>query len=192
MLKINLLPAEARKPVSSALEQFHRTPLMRCIVGGMVLLAALLILPVTLRKQQLQQLRQQVNALAPKKVELDQLQRGIQRLQAQEAAFREFGKGQGGWATRLNTLSDLTPEGVWFTELALESEHGLIIQGLAISQGGAEMVGIGRLVQDLKADPAFAAAVKDIQIDSIKRTQDREVEMVQFTLVCALVEGALP
>jgi len=64
-----------------------------------------------------------------------------------------------------------------------------VIQGSAIGQAaGSEMVSIGRLVQDLKADADFSAVVKDIQIESIKRSQDKEVEIVQFTLTCTLAQ----
>lgn len=192
MLKINLLPETARKPTRSPIEEFHRTPLMRLIVGGLVLVALLQVLQVTLHRRHLQQLRTQIDALMPKKLEVEQLQATIQRLQAYQAAFEQFGRHEAGWAKRLNVLSDVTPDGVWFTELALDGEKGLIIQGHAISQGGEEMVGVGRLVEDLKASPAFAAAVKEVQIDSIKRTQDRDIELVQFTLVCPLAEGILP
>lgn len=193
MLKINLVPHDARKPTPSPLAELHRTPLMRLIIAGMMLVAALQALPIMIRKQQLRELRGKIEALVPKKAELDQLQRMLYRLQVQERAFQQFNKEQGGWAARLNGLSDLTPDGVWFHELVLDDEQGLIIiQGLAIGQGGTEMVGIGRLVQDLKAHPDFAAAVQEIQIESIKRTQDRDMELVQFTLTCPLVEGILP
>jgi Tfp pilus assembly protein PilN len=192
MLKINLVPHDARKPTSSPLAELHRTPLMRLIIAGMMLVAALQALPIMMRKRQLRELRGTIEALVPKKAELDQLQRMLYRLQVKERAFQQFDKEQGGWAARLNGLSDLTPDGVWFHEFVLDAEQGLIIQGLAIGQGGTEMVSIGRLVQDLKAHPDFAAAVQEIQIESIKRTQDRDMELVQFTLTCPLVEGILP
>ena len=96
------------------------------------------------------------------------------------------------WSKRLNTLSNLTPDGVWFTELNFDQAKGLVVQGAAIGQGGDEMVTVGRLVQDLKADPDLASAIQDIQIESIKRAQEKEIEMVQFTLTCALASGATP
>ena len=92
------------------------------------------------------------------------------------------------WAKRLNTLSDVTPEGVWFTELSLDEDKGLVIQGSAIGQGGAEMVSVGRIVSDLKANADFSSVIKDIQIESIKRVQEKEVELVQFTLTCFLAK----
>jgi Tfp pilus assembly protein PilN len=189
MLQINLLPASERKAVLSPVEQFHRTPLMAIVVMGMVVLALLFVVPIGLRRQRLAKLSKDIQALAPKKAELDQLQQLTQRLRSQEAAFRGLEHGQRRWSKRLNTLSTLTPDGVWFTDLVLDPSRGLIIQGSAIGQGGTEMVHIGQLVQELKSDADFAAAVKDIQIESIKRSQDRDIEIVQFTLTCSLVGG---
>lgn len=189
MLKINLLPETNRKAAVSPIEQFHRTPLMWLFVGTLVLLPLLLFIPVTLHRQQLTRLQATIQLLQPKKLEVDQMQRLLQRLRTQEAAFHSLGKGKSLWSKRLNALSDITPEGIWFTELSLEQGKGLVIQGSAISLGGEEMVNIGRLVQDLKADPGFASVLKDIQIESIKRVPEKEIELAQFTLTCVLQDA---
>ena len=186
MLKINLLPEGARKSPHSPIEQFHRTPLMGITVGLLIMLALLLALPLTLRRHRLQRLNAKIQVLKPKKQEVEQLQQYLGQLRVQEAAFRALGAGQKRWSQRLNLLSDVTPDGVWFTEFNLDQHRGLVIQGSAIGQGGPEMTRVGRLVQDLKADPEFSSAVSDIQIESVKRIQDHEIEIVQFTLVCSL------
>jgi len=189
MLKINLLPPGEQKATLSRIEQLHRTPLMWIVVAVMVAFPLLLVAPMSLRRQQLQRLNATIQPLAPKKTEMDQMKRATEQLRAQEAAFQGLRENQHRWAKRLNTLSDLTPAGVWFTEFALDRKRGLVIQGSAIGQAaGSEMVSIGRLVQDLKADADFSAVVKDIQIESIKRSQDKEIEIVQFTLTCTLAQ----
>ena len=192
MLKINLLPEGARKAALSPIEQFHRTPLMWILVGAMIAFPVSLLIPLHLCRAQLQQLNEKIQALQPKKLQVDQLQRFLQQLRTQEAAFQGLEKGESRWAKRLNRLSDVTPDGIWFTDLSLDQMKGLVIQGSAVGQGGSEMVSVGRLVQDLKADSDFVSAVKDIQIESIKRVQDREIEIVQFTLTCALLGVPTP
>ena len=187
MLRINLLPPSERKATFSPVEQFHRTPLMWIVIGGMIACALVLLVPIGLRRPHLHQLNAEIQTLTPRKAEVDRLQDVIKRLRAQEQAFQGLRQGQHRWAKRLNTLSDVTPDGVWFNELAMDQTRGLVIQGSAIGQGGAEMVRIGRLVQDLKSDADFSAAIKDIQIESIKRSQDKEIEIVQFTLTCSLI-----
>ncbi len=192
MLKVNLLPETARKNALSPIEQFHRTPLMWIAVSLLLLIACSFLVPIMLSRQQLTQVTHRIEALEPKKFEMDRLQQVLQQLRAQQAAFQGLDRRAGGWAKRLNTLSNATPDGVWFTELTLNKGAGLLIQGSAIGQGGNETVNIGRLVQELKADADFAAVVKDIQIESIKRFQLEEVEVVQFTLACSLSDGAIP
>ena len=188
LLKINLLPEAFRKTSNSPLNQLYRTPLMWISVGAMAIVALLLWLPAAVHRRQLEQLTATIQQLTPKKQEVDQLQQALKRLQIQQAAFRKLQGGQGFWSRRLNTLSDVTPDGVWFTELVLDESKGLTIEGSAIGQSGSEMVSVGRLVQDLKADPGFASVVKDVQIESIKRVQEREIELVQFALTCALAQ----
>lgn len=188
MLTINLLPQTARQSSPSAIDQFYRTPLFWLVITGTGLAVLSSIAMIVLSGQQLRQLNAKMQSLQPKKAEVDQLQQSLQRLRAQEAAFQRIRRGQGLWSKRLAVLSRVTPEGVWFTDLSLDDTKGLVIQGSAISQGGAEMVSVGRLVSELKADPDFSSAVKEIQIESIKRVQDKELELVQFTLTCSLTE----
>jgi Tfp pilus assembly protein PilN len=192
LLKVNLLPESARKAAVSPIEQFHRTPLMWMTVGGMVALALVLLSPIGFLQGQLRQLQSEVRVLEPKKTDVDRLRHAMQTLHAQETAFQNLRQGHSLWSKRLNLLSDATPEGVWFTELTLDPDKGLIIAGSAIGQGGSEMVNVGRLREELKTHPDFASAVKDIQIESIKRVQEKEIEVVQFTLSCVLTEQAGP
>ena len=188
MLTINLLPAGPRKAALSPIEQFHRTPLMWLSVGGMVCFALLCVAPIALRRQQLQHLNTRIRTLEPKKQEIDQLQRFLQRLRAQEESFQGLGHDRHQWSKWLNHLSDITPDGVWFTELSFEPGKNLVIQGSAIGMGGAEAAGINRLIQDLKADPRFAS----FQIESMKRVPEKAIEVVQFTFSCPLPAGQTP
>lgn len=181
MLRINLLPESARRAGLSPVEQLHRTPLMWLALGLMVALALSLWIPVPIRTKTLKGLNAKVAELQPKKAEVVQLQRVLQQLRTQQTAFEGMGKGEDMWAKRLNVLSNMTPESVWYTELSMDETKGLVIQGSALEQ-----VSVTRLVQDLKADPDFTAAVKDIQIESIKSVPEGEVEVVQFTLACSL------
>ena len=189
MLTINLLPESARKASPSTVEQFHRTPLMWIAVAGMVTLPLLLFVPLQLRRHRLQQLQATISLLEPKKARVEELQRSLQQLQAQEQAFRGLGAaGEGRWSRRLNTLSRVTPDGIWYTELELEANRGLLIQGSAVEQTGPERGSIARLVHDLKGDADFMAPLKDLQIESLKRMQEADQEIVQFTLTAMMAE----
>lgn len=190
MLKINLIPEYARKTTLSSIEQFHRIPLLWVVVVFLVGFVLLLFIPVYSSQQHLQVLNKKIQALQPKQTEVQRLQQALQELRVQAAAFEGLQGKRHVWSKRLNILSDVTPEGVWFTNLNLDPLKGLVIQGSAIGRGGGEMVSVGRLVQDLKADTEFAATFKDIQIESLKRVYDKEIEIVRFTLICTL--GSIP
>jgi Tfp pilus assembly protein PilN len=190
MLTVDLLPEAYRKASQTSFEQFHRTPLAWLLL---TLLVMGMLVPLTLwslRSRTLAQLNAKIQERRPKHEAIEQVQRLLHRLQEQETAFKGLMHEGGNWSRRLNTLSDVTPDGVWFTELMLERGKGLMIQGAAVGEGGAEMMRVGRLVQDLKANTDFSKVVKDIQIESIKREQDKEIEIVKFTLTCSLKEGA--
>lgn len=189
MLRINLLPPSIRQGTASPLEQLHRTPLMAVVVGGMVVMLVLLGVPAQLQRQRLQQLQRRITELKPKKTEIDQLRQFMDDLRAQDVAFDALERGGRRWSKRLNALSDVTPDGVWFNEVTLEKAKRMVLQGAAVGEGGRETESINRLVQDLKADPDFSAAITDLQIESIKRIQDHEIEIMQFTLTGA-VEGS--
>jgi len=187
MLKINLLPEEFRKPTLSPIEQFHRTPLMWIIVGILVAVPLLFFMPIVLHLHQLRRLDAKIQALTPSKLEVDTLQRSLEHLRAQEAAFQRVAKGEGLWAKRLNILSDVAEDGVWFSELTLDPAKGLVIRGSAIEEANPT-----QLVQSLEADKEFMSAIKEIKIESIKRVQDGDIEVTNFTLNCALAETPQP
>jgi len=192
MLNINLLPETVRKAGPSRIEQFHRTPLMGIAAAVLIALPLSVWIPIQVRRYQLRQLNAKIQELQPKKAGVDQLQQSLQKLRAQQAAFQGLGKGQNLWSRRLNTLSDLAPDGLWFTELTLDPVKGLILHGSAIGQSDPELVSITKLVQGLKADADFASAVKEVQIESIKRVQEGQVEVAHFGLTCTLQELSTP
>jgi Tfp pilus assembly protein PilN len=192
MLTVNLLPEASRHAGLSPIEQFHRTPLMWLLVGLMAAGALWRVGTLQVKRKQWETLQRDIQRLAPKRADIDAMRQLVQQLQVQQQAFKSLQYGKSLWSKRLNVLAEVTPEGVWFTELSLSAAKGLIIQGSAIGQGGSEMVSVGQLVQDLKSNPDVSAAVADIQIEAIKRVQEGEIEIVHFTLACALADGALP
>jgi len=187
MLTINLLPGQYRKPQSTSLEQLHRSPLGVLIVGFLVGLTLVLGVTVQLRQARAEKLAARFQAIEPQKQSIEALKATVQHLREQEAVYLRLTQDRRRWAKVLNTLSDATPEGVWFTDLSLDQQKGLVVQGAAISRGGEEMVKIGHLVQDLKDDAHVKTIVQEIQIESIKSVQEQEIEVVEFTLTCKLI-----
>ncbi len=200
MISINLLPEAYRKAKGATLQEFHRSPLVILIVVVLVGLGLCLGGLVQVRNARLTQLTSRIQQLQAKKTAIDRLKTEVQHLRDQQQAFERLSHERSRWAQYLNRLSDVTPEGVWYLDLSLDTlQKGLTLRGLAISQSGEEMVRIGRLVQELKADRTFSEAVKNIQIESIKSAQDQDkeghIELVEFTIAGQLATppaGATP
>ena len=187
MISINLLPESYRQPVTSPIQQFHRSPLALAVIAGLVGVALVLVGGVQVRQAAVNGITARLQQLAAKKTEVDELNVLLRALREQYAVFERLSRARSQWAHHLNVLSDATPEGVWLTDLSLDPEKGLVIQGSALAQGGQEMVRITRLVDGLKRDEVLATVLQDVQIESIKRMKDAEIDIVEFTLTSKLV-----
>lgn len=186
MITVNLLPEGYRKPTTTSIRQFHRSPLAIGIAGLLIGVGVLLAALGALDQLRLRGLQARVYTLDPKRRVIDEVKIAIARLQEQERVFEQLDRRRSQWAQRLNVLSDMTPDGIWFSDLALDAQGTLTLQGAAISQGREEMASVNQLVQSLRADPQFSPVVRDIQIASIQNVQEGEIELMEFTLVCDL------
>ncbi len=163
---------------------------MGIIIGLLILLALGLQVPLQLNQVQLKGLSLKIKVLEPKQAEVKRVQELLVRLRVQRDAFQNLKTGSGSWAQRLNLLSNVTPNGVWFTELSLDATKGLVIQGMALASQGPEMVTVTRLVQDLQSDSNFSSAFKQVQLESIKRIQQGDFDVVQFTVTCTVTPAS--
>lgn len=186
LLRINLLPESSQKASQQSVEQFYRTPLVGIGIGLLILLALALQVPVQLQQRELDRLNEKIRLLEPKQAEVKRVQDLLGHLRTQRDAFEGLKMGNGSWARRFKVLSDATPNGLWYTELSLDRVKGLVIQGLALASQGPEMATVTRLVQDLQSDANFASAFKQIQLESIKRIQQGDFDVVQFTITCTM------
>ena len=191
MIKINLLPESYRKPTASSASQLARSPLALLILGTMAAAVMLLVTTTNINRVKLSGVQSKLQDLEPRKAQMETLMKSVQQLRDQKVVFEQLVQSRSQWARYLNRISDVTPDGVWFTDLQIDPDKGLVLQGSAIGQGGEEMMQIGRFAQDLKSDAVFSAAVHDIQIQSIESSQDNDVEVVRFTLT-GTIAGAAP
>lgn len=184
ILRINLLPEAYREPPTTSWQQVTRVPLAWLVAGLLVGGLVLLLLVQGLQKTRLARLSSRIQELQSKKRIADGLRETVETLRDQQAVYRYLDGTRSRWAQHLNFFSNVMPEGVWFTELSVDQvTRDFTLQGRAIAQGGEEMVRIGQFVQDLKADAAFSSAVQDLQIEAIRRSQDGEIELIDFTIL---------
>ena len=98
-------------------------------------------------------------------------------LQRQAKAFEETNRQRSNWAARLNAISDVTPLGVWFSDMAMDSEK-IVLEGSVVKQRGEEMAALNRLVQDLKQDPRLAQVVADVQLGEIRNVRSGDIDLM--------------
>lgn len=182
MITINLLPESERTPETASVQQLYRSPLLVMVVGALAAILVVLGVIVQARHGELTRVQAALDALKAKRQEVDGVKAALQALREQHAAYAGLGSQRSRWSKQLALLPQMAPDGVWFTELSFDGKKGLVLQGAAITQGGDEMLRIGRLAQALKADPVFSELVRDVQIESMKRIQDGDIEVIHFTL----------
>lgn len=189
MLEINLLPQDVRRGQTSSLRQIHRMPIV-WILSGILLLNILAFFGSTQVKAfQLSKLNKKLEMLRPQQQQMQRLQDDVNKLRAEESAFQGLGAGTTYLSQRLFALAEAAPNGIWYSELVLDSHEGMILRGAAIAQNGIEMSQIGQLVQSLSQSGGFVQDFGAIKIDSIKRATDENVEIVEFMLVSGKEEA---
>ena len=190
MIRINLLPADARRARSLSMDKVPRSPLIALAAAFLLLLPVGLLGLKAADQARLKRLSAILQTLAPKKQEADRLTIEADALREQQRLIDQLNQRRSHWAQRLNALSDAVPDGIWLTDLIVEPQRSISLKGDAIAQGGEEMVQIGRLLQDLKGSPAFAGVLTQLEIESINSKQDGTIELAEFSLNGKLTESA--
>jgi len=182
MIEINLLPRKPGQDQTSSLRQLHRMPLPWIVVGLMVGYVFVLFGWVTWQGRVAATLKDRVAVLQPQQVKVQALQQVVEQLRAQESAFQGLGSGIVRWSDRLSVLAQAAPSTVWYTELILDPLEGVVLQGAAIEQGGKEMAHLRKLNNALSKAPGYGETFGGIRIDSIQRTKDKEIAIIEFVL----------
>lgn len=118
MIRLNLLPPEARKAAKSAsMAQLAALPWRQigiAVAGLLVVYTVLLAVTVQRQKGQLSRLTSEWDTLQPEKVRLDETQAALQALRNRDAVLKALKAPEGQWAPRLNLLSDSIVADLWF------------------------------------------------------------------------------
>lgn len=121
MIRLNLLPPEARKAAgSSQLAALAALPWRQIGIGVLALLvgvSAALAVSAQRQKAQANRLSAEWDSLQAGKVRLDQAQAALQALRNRDSVLKSLKAPEGQWAPRLNLLSDSIVVGLWFRGL---------------------------------------------------------------------------
>ncbi len=120
------------------------------------------------------------------------------------------------WSRKLNLLSDLIIDGVWYTNISIGTKTVklaspgsapkskwsvekpaatrkiipyLIIEGEVSSDYGNQLATLGKFIQALKDDPLFSEDFATIQLDSTSLHSIRDIEVMSFNINCYFKES---
>ena len=184
MIRINLLPPEARKAAAGDKISIPLRPIGLGAGGFLALLTAVLIVGNLWNAGRLAKLRQEWDRLQPQKVGLEQKQAQLKMLQGQAGILGQVKAPQGRWAARLNLLSDAVVSQVWFTRLVVAPGQPARLEGSALAAGsGEDGAAVTQFLQKLKEQPAFLDWFQVVELQSVEQEQIGQEDVVDFNIL---------
>lgn len=198
-IAINLLP-EAKRLKARGAEGAGRTepggqPLVIGVGTIIALVVGLVVFTVFVMVQQanLGRLDREWKSLATERAQLERIQAEQKSLAERSEAITRLIQGQPVWTPLLNRLSDVVPDGVWYTRLALDQSSGkLVLGGSALARDGGGMQAVSRLLNALQAEETFASVFQKITLQSVTTRMAGSVEVLDFTIECLRAAAPLP
>lgn len=210
MIEINLLPKELRKRKLELPNIFTHISFIS-VVAFILGIHLLLVIATTMKARKLDSYEKRWQEILPKKEEADKLKDELTEMRGKIDTVDSLVRGRISWAKKLSDLSDAIIHGVWLNRLWLErkivlekaestksGEGGagadaapkkvivktLHLNGSVIATGGEETAAIGRFIRGLKNNKGYFADFKEIEATSIQRSHLKDVEVMDFELLC--------
>lgn len=183
MIKINLLPEDLKK-------QRVIVPKMPLAATGIVMALLLFIWFTHVsnnlfdKEAQLKNLESKWSEILELKEEYGNYKDRLESLQERSKIVNYLMADRIIYSQKLNELSELVGQGIWFTGLKLEDDK-LEIAGSAYSAGKNEEAIVGNFMNRIKNHTGFFEDFDDIELKIIRRKEE-EVEHIDFVLYCWL------
>ncbi len=210
MIEINLLPKELQKK-KIKLPDISFLPIIAGVLGIIIIIHLLLSLSINLKARALRRLEKRWQEIAPDKKNADEVILELTTMRSRIDAIDKLVQGRMSWAKKLSDLSGAMTPSVWLNKLWIEKKvvsraqevqktarkgtqvkveskkvtiETLHLNGSAIATGGEETAAIGKFMWSLKNDPEFFADFSEIESAYMQRTRLKEVEVMDFELIC--------
>lgn len=190
-ITVNLLP-DAVKPAKRAGRMSLQLPggqqLKRIGLwaGSIVLVAAAGIGAVGMIRHHAEtRLRHEWDALSDQRLRLAQLQAEQARLETRFNVLSKLVEASPVWSQRLNRLSDLAPDGVWFLRLTIDSPDKLLLEGSALERSGDGMQSVSQCLSALQGEQTFTSVFRQLTLQSVKTRTLGSTEVLDFAILCA-------
>lgn len=181
MIEINLLPENlrAKKEIDAGLGQImHFVKIGVAVLAGIHLLLFFVSLAYNYVGLRLAKNRARITW---QDADTAGLQKEFSAIQNRAKVITDLTKEKSEWAERLDRLSSVLPNGVWFN--SIQAEKGLLnIRGSVVSLKGDEVEILHIFLDNLKKDAFFSARLKNIDVVSIDRSNLFGVEVADFSI----------
>lgn len=193
MIEINLLPAELRKSRKTPLLNIPKTKIFLLSLGAFALLHFTVTALVTINTKRLSALKLTWSSLSKQRRAIQELKEELSQINSKVPFIEQLVRNRILWSKKMNLLSDSMVSGVWLNELSLETEltkrkgeplKYLVIRGSCASRAQDEPALIGKFLQNLKANSAFADDFAEIELGPIKKRIIGKTEIMDFYLSC--------
>ena len=187
MIEINLLPevlkAKAKKDDSS--QKFLLLLIPPCLI--LILLSVHLILGIQgmMISSKFSALNKKWRQLQPQVKQLDTYRSEHEPLAADSQFIQQFTNDRVVWSEKLNKLSLLLPDGIWFTDFSFTGKE-FTLNGSAVSLQKEEMALVNTFISNLKKDALFYKDFETLQLSGAQSRQVSSYEVLNFTLKGAL------
>ena len=206
MIEINLLPEELRKR-RIELPEISFLPIIIAFLGIVIIAHLLLGLSINLKTKSLRRLEKRWQEVLPDKENADKFKHELTVMRTKIDTIDNLIQSRTSWAKKLSDLSDAMIPSVWLNRLWLEkrvvlqkpeageSEEGstepkrvivktLHLNGSVVATGGEGTATIGTFIKSLKNNEEFFADFKEIESAFIQRSQLKDIEVMDFELIC--------
>ena len=201
MIEINLLPKELRKKKIEIPEiDISFLPIAAVFLGLIIVIHSALSLSVALKTRSLNRLNERWQEKLPEEEKAVEYTNKLTDMRTKIDAIDSLLQGRMSWTEKLNNLGDAMIPGVWLNSLWLERRmilqkaeenaeptkvmvKTLHLKGSVIVTG-EETAAIGKFIRSLKENERFFADFKEIGSASIQRSRLKDVEVMDFELIC--------
>lgn len=203
MLKINLLPPELRRKKRRRVIVFEATQTLLIIIIACEIIAFLgiyvfLNIKVTNKQKELSGIKIEIERLQAQVKEVKNLEEDAKKLEKRIQIIDQLMFSRISWARKLNEVSSLIPENIWFTSLSLSSQavsqpgggppvmkSVLILRAKAIALPGEKAVNlVGVFMNNLKFSPSFSETFAEPEFMGTSSEKIGDKDVIGFELRC--------
>lgn len=189
MIEINLLPQELKvKELAAIVKKKEINPqaqqvllLVPMVLVFLVCVHLFLFLVKSAKEKRIRVLRGKIEALAPKKKELEKSTSLYTSLSQEAALLKQLTVERINWPQKLSLLSARLPSGIWFTGLSV-SPRDFLLEGSVISLQQDELTQINIFIDSLKNDEVFFNNFDRLTLSSVQKQTLGSYEVSEFTL----------